>query len=531
MLRNRTAAFATVVLVSLQGCSLIIDTNPDGVIREPKTAGAGGKSSENPTKGGADQGGSTSGGTTGSGGTAGMGSSVGGTNAGGVSNTSGGTNAGGVSNTSGGALNQGGATAGGNAFGGTNAGGVGGGNSGGSSGIGGAAIPASGAGGTNAATGGAPGTGGSTSGAAGAGGPGGASTGGAANAGGGNAGSGTGGTTCSSGTLCGTSCVDLATDKNHCGVCGHSCRYATSSCIAGKCQPVVLATGQIGLSGITQDTSYVYFGASSAWKRIAKDRSMSPSAPQVLTPVTGTNTRGPIIVQNTLLWSYEPPATGEGPTGFGKLSLNPLGTPTYTDVVDHGVINAIAGNGSTLYFFLNDEIVSAYPSAIASTTTVCGPATNCQPPESYTLAVDFTNAYWADAYGSLSKVPLSGGTRTTLATWSNAQWDNIGPVAVSGAFVYCKVLSALMRIPIDGSSLPVQIGTGLAGSYHNSRIAADTSGAYWAGTDKNIWVFPTSTGTPAVVAGGLQGPAEVMTDATTVYWLDRAAGTVTAVVK
>ena len=63
--------------------------------------------------------------------------------------------------------------------------------------------------------------------------------------------------TCSK-TACGNACVDLQTDGNNCGTCGHSCQGGT--CSGGKCQVVVVAknldstTGIIGL-----DSQYLYY--------------------------------------------------------------------------------------------------------------------------------------------------------------------------------------------------------------------------------------------------------------------------------
>jgi hypothetical protein len=40
-------------------------------------------------------------------------------------------------------------------------------------------------------------------------------------------------------TKCGQSCVDLASDKNHCGMCGNACggvNVATSGCVGGACK-------------------------------------------------------------------------------------------------------------------------------------------------------------------------------------------------------------------------------------------------------------------------------------------------------
>ncbi len=77
----------------------------------------------------------------------------------------------------------------------------------------------------------------------------------------------TGGETCVSGkcvcgggtTFCGTSCVNLQTDSNNCGACGQVC--AGTSCNAGYCVPVVLASGaQVSAPyDIATDGGYVFW--------------------------------------------------------------------------------------------------------------------------------------------------------------------------------------------------------------------------------------------------------------------------------
>src|SRR5688572_29963206 len=57
----------------------------------------------------------------------------------------------------------------------------------------------------------------------------------------------------------GASCtgVDLATDRDHCGACGHSC--IGGLCNQGICQPIILVADQDGPQEVVVDATRAYF--------------------------------------------------------------------------------------------------------------------------------------------------------------------------------------------------------------------------------------------------------------------------------
>jgi len=66
------------------------------------------------------------------------------------------------------------------------------------------------------------------------------------------------GTCICSNTTCGTSCVNLATDSNNCGSCGHDCLGGT--CSGSQCQAAVVASGATYVIGVDASASgNVYF--------------------------------------------------------------------------------------------------------------------------------------------------------------------------------------------------------------------------------------------------------------------------------
>ena len=80
----------------------------------------------------------------------------------------------------------------------------------------------------------------------------------ASGAGGGTSGNGTLPAPCEGGpTACATACIDLQSDPQHCGACGHDCLGA--ACRKGMCEPLVVASGLVEPQAIAVDDSHVYW--------------------------------------------------------------------------------------------------------------------------------------------------------------------------------------------------------------------------------------------------------------------------------
>jgi hypothetical protein len=63
-------------------------------------------------------------------------------------------------------------------------------------------------------------------------------------------------------TQCGNQCIDVQIDEANCGQCGNDCEGG--NCIAGRCQPVILARNQINPHSITLTGAQVYWMVDSA---------------------------------------------------------------------------------------------------------------------------------------------------------------------------------------------------------------------------------------------------------------------------
>src|SRR5579863_3694014 len=88
------------------------------------------------------------------------------------------------------------------------------------------------------------------------------------------------------------------------------------------------------------------------------------------------------------------------------------------------------------------------------------------------LAVDSRNVYWTTGPGSVLKVPIGGGSPTTLASGQNSPQG----------------------------------------------IAVDATSVYWTTEDGNVMAVPVSGAAPTTLSSGQDQPAGIAVDATSVYW-------------
>ncbi|MBI5532248.1 MAG: hypothetical protein HY898_06020 [Deltaproteobacteria bacterium] len=240
-------------------------------------------------------------------------------------------------------------------------------------------------------------------------------------------GGGTGGTSgckvgfadCNTDSVCET---NIASDKLNCGTCNHSCQGST--CTGGRCDPVLLASGNSPVA-LAQDDTYIYWAdkGTSDIKRYRKDNSG-----QVDPLATGQANPTDIAVDDTnVYWSLA------------------SGTVTSTTKVPGGVPKNLATQQSPL-----------------------------------AIALDGTSIYWVNGTsGSVEKAPKAGGTKTTLASGVMGPSD----IAVGGSDVYFIAFgeSKLKKVSTSGGT-PTDVATGL----HNPlSIVLDGTYIYLAeqGTD------------------------------------------------
>ncbi len=224
---------------------------------------------------------------------------------------------------------------------------------------------------------------------------------------------------------CGDACVNLQADSTNCGTCAHDCQGG--ACSAGQCQPVELLTNLPHLSSIAIDATKVYLGMDGEVETV---------------PLAGGS-----------LTTLQTGAFGEGIT----VNATTLFTATYNDDTVLGF--PIGGGGM--------------PTTLTSSTS-----------EPFGVTVDATSIYCTGFRGTVLKVPLQGGSPTTLYT-------SVEPASQA-------------------------IATG---------IAVDTRGIYFA-MDGTILTMPLTGGTPTLLATVANEPFGLAVDDAYVYWTILYGGTV-----
>ena len=137
------------------------------------------------------------------------------------------------------------------------------------------------------------------------------------------------------------------------------------------------------------------------------------------------------------------------------------------------------------------------------------------------IAVDATNAYWINSCGGLLMAPIAGGTPTDLipgaVLCSNdlAIDSNNAYVTVAGDPIH-EMTGVLIKVPLFGDSPRTELASGLD---YPAAIAVDASSVYWL--DENtprLMKVPINGGQPVVLAADLGPPFAIALDANNVYW-------------
>jgi len=136
------------------------------------------------------------------------------------------------------------------------------------------------------------------------------------------------------------------------------------------------------------------------------------------------------------------------------------------------------------------------------------------------MAIDAINVYWTECGdptgGFVLKVPKAGGDVVALASG-----DRLSGIATDGTNVYWVAgtsdasSGAIMKVPVVGGT-PTTLA---ARSGDPAHLVVDDSYAYWGEmTGGSIMKVPLTGGTPSEVAPA-EMPFQLTVDATDVYWL------------
>jgi hypothetical protein len=139
------------------------------------------------------------------------------------------------------------------------------------------------------------------------------------------------------------------------------------------------------------------------------------------------------------------------------------------------------------------------------------------------IVVDATSVYWTADDGSVNegsvmKVPIDGGTPTTLASGQSSPWG----VAVDATRVYWfNRGGSVMKVPLEGGS-PVILASEQVIS--TGSLALDAARLYWGGNG-GIAAMPLEGGTPELILSA-GSPTIFGVDSTSVYFASANSGSI-----
>jgi hypothetical protein len=266
----------------------------------------------------------------------------------------------------------------------------------------------------------------------------------------------TGFATCGGGPVCGT---NVATDPDQCGACGHACMGST--CAAGRCQPVAIASGfprphdaPIG-NGLVLLNDDVFFVTTTRVYRVAKDAKGDPSV--AATMLHEGSTPRFLSAPGQLFWSN---GSGSNTTILAMLPNAAPNSATPFETGQNGP-QGVVSDGTFVYWG-----VSAVPQDMAvirrkgiNGAPTADVVTGQVAPRH--IAVGGGNLYWdlsVSSGNALRMSPAGGGTIKPIVS---LEGDHVSAIVLSQTHVYWVTndLHEVWRATIAGDS-PEKLHTG-----------------------------------------------------------------------
>lgn len=352
--------------------------------------------------------------------------------------------------------------------------------------------------------------------------------------------------------VCGTSCVNIATDAQNCRKCGHDCGYG-SNCDAGLCAPVQLYKNADPISSLGVDDTSIVFSPAGLKACPATGCVLSPTA--LTTNVTGHV--NPLV--NGYFLSYVViPGSGGGSRDY---KLCPETGCTETNSVALFSANGHTGNtinvlgiaSSAHNFYFASTLMGASRLEVCSTPGAAGCSSGLRMIFSRTpnlasittgalvasdSALYFTAKFGTDA-GAEELYSCSVSEAACDPTAMNLPYNANTfprPLAAYGDDLYfldkpwqnwCIEKCPRTGCPSTPSSVVCQ-----PSSASFTEIAADETGVYWIyGTSIQMCPLSGCVGGPVEVATAEGTPEMLRLNGRSVYWVNTADNTIHRVAK
>lgn len=324
-------------------------------------------------------------------------------------------------------------------------------------------------------------------------------------------------------------CEDLSSDPLHCGRCGHDC--LGGECVAGVCQPVLLASGIQKPFALIKDADYIYGTgddtAGQVWKVPVHDCTTPSICASVL---TNTGAKYQDIAQDIEAVFFTDRSAGRvlrlskmggDPCDLATNQQDPVGV-----AVDDSYVYWTTRSGNRILRADKDCSTADPPEVVVPST-----------PAPQLLLLDSTGLYWTSMTGGLLSWASADGSS------SEPVWSGISP----GDFMFGLAMDDTWVYWRDGEQYTTGGQSGRLVRARRDRsggfeVLAENQGRprymdlddthiYWTADDAVHRMAKADVGTVEVMAAGFPGVHGIVVDEVAVYFCTYGTGEVFRIAK
>jgi hypothetical protein len=319
---------------------------------------------------------------------------------------------------------------------------------------------------------------------------------------------------------CAGACVDLASDAQNCGACGHVC--SPGACSGGACEPWELNS--------TASGPFASDGTALVWPAILSN-GVEPLEVAVDGSASTAIALGPLSTDTIIdvaiagPFVYWTSCDGSSTTLWQGREGHPGSAASVVTVAGRGQGLAVDSSAAYAYFHtLVGTTAILHRCDVAGATGTCTILTTFSSTQPGRIGVDDTAVYWTDpGNGLVSRYALADGTASTLASGQR------NPVAIALDANEVYWIASIVN-DAGGDGFAVNAGSKSGGSARviatgqspATALATDGTNVY-VGTDAVVESVPIAGGTPVTLSTATPTPIDFTYAAGALYWASAEA--------